>query len=260
MKYTSGFSRDRYMDSARKPLMYRMAGLALAAAAWLAPPTPALAADAVKPLQAVAFSVADDNLRQFGFALESAALADRVRDNLAEWEFPLPVQGPFSHSLQAKLGKVAHRETPVGFSFSSGNSDPRATDFQKADVLPITCILRDAGNQAVLIERESTFSAHAFGKDVAQSYVTDKLVDQISTACLDVLEHAPLPKTEGRVKTALFKPKWMPDVRVEVREGQGTVDANGVAQPAAVGDEPKKEVIIHNQGNPVIFTFGHERK
>ncbi|WGS87028.1 hypothetical protein [Methylomonas sp. UP202] len=261
MKYTSGFSRDRYMDSARKPLMYRMAGLALAAAAWLAPPTPALAADAVKPLQAVAFSVADDNLRQFGFALESAALADRVRANLAEWEFPLPGQGPFSHALQAKLGKVARRETPVGFSFSSGNSDPRAAEFQKADVLPITCTLRDAGNQAVLIERESTFSAHAFGKDVAQSYVIDKLVDQISTACLDVLEHAPLPKTEGRVKTALFKPKWMPDVRVEVREIPAAASGGeGSGTPAAIGDEPKKEVIIHNQGNPVIFTFGHERK
>jgi hypothetical protein len=216
--------------------------------------------DAGKPLSAIEFVVSEDNLRQFGFAVESQALAERVRANLAEWEFPLTNKAPYSHSLQAKLGKVAHRETPVGFSFSSGNSDPRATDFQKADVLPITCTLRDAGNHAVLLERESTFSAHALDKDVLPARIVDKLVDQIGTACLDVLEHAPLPKQAGRVKTELFKPKWMPDVRVEVREVQGPVDANGVAQPAAVGDEPKKEIIIHNQGTPVIFQFGYERK
>lgn len=218
------------------------------------------AADAVKPLQAIEFVLADENLKQFGVEVEPAQIAERVRANLTEWEFPLKAQGPYSHRLQARLGKVAHRETPVGFSFSSGNSDPRATDFQKADVLPITCTLRDAGNQAVLIERESTFSAHALDKDVVPARIADKLVDQIGTACLDVLEHAPLPKQPGRARTELFKPKWMPDVRVEVREVQGPIDANGVAQPAAVGDEPKKEIIIHNQGTPVIFQFGHERK
>lgn len=217
--------------------------------------------EAVKPLQAIAFELADDHLRQFGFTLDSAAVAERVRTNLMEWEFPLKAKGPFSHHLQATLGKIARRETPVGFSFSSGNSDPRATDFQKADVLPITCTLRNAGDHAVLVERESTFSAHPLDKDVLPARIVDKLVDQIGTACLDVLEHAPLPKQPGRVKTALFKPKWMPDVRVEVREipaaGSGS---DSSVQPSAAGDEPKKEVIIHNQGNPVIFTFGHERK
>ncbi|AMK78128.1 hypothetical protein A1342_03005 [Methylomonas methanica] len=218
------------------------------------------AADAAKPLQAIEFALAEDNLRQFATPIDAAPIVERVRANLAEWEFPLTAKGPYSHRLLAKFGKVTHRETPVGFSFSSGNSDPRATDFQKADVLPITCTLRDAGNQAVLIERESTFSAHALDKDVLPARIVDKLVDQIGTACLDVLEHAPLPKQPGRVKTELFKPKWMPDVRVEVREVQGAVDENGVVQPAAVGDEPKKEIIIHNQGTPVIFQFGHERK
>lgn len=218
------------------------------------------AVDSVKPLQAIEFGLVQDNLQQFATPIDVAAIAERVRSNLTEWEFPLAGKGPYSHRLQAKLGKVARRETPVGFSFSSGNSDPRATDFQKADVLPITCTLLDAGNQTVLVERESTFSAHALDKDVLPARIVDKLVDQIGTACLDVLEHAPLPKQTGRVKTQLFKPKWMPDVRVEVREVPGTVDANGVTQPAAVGDEPKKEIIIHNQGTPVIFQFGHERK
>jgi len=237
-----------------------IAGLALLALMQNRPALAGPTADAVKPLQAIEFVLAEDNLLQFATAIDAAPITERVRANLTEWEFPLATKGPYSHSLQAKLGKVAHRETPVGFSFSSGNSDPRATDFQKADVLPITCTLRDTGNQAVLLERESTFSAHALDKDMLPARIVDKLVNQIGTACLDVLEHAPLPKQPGRVKTELFKPKWMPDVRVEVREVQGPVDANGVAQPAAVGDEPKKEVIIHNQGTPVIFQFGHERK
>ncbi|WFP52085.1 hypothetical protein PL263_08670 [Methylomonas sp. EFPC3] len=231
-----------------------VAALGFAGAAGAAEPEP------VKPLQAVAFELVDDNLSQFGIGLDPANLAERVRNNLAEWQFPLSASGPFSHRLQARLGKVARRETPVGFSFSSGNSDPRAVDFQKADVLPVTCSLRDAGNQAVLVERESTFSAHALDKDVAPARIADKLVDQIGTACLDVLEQAPLPKQPGRVRTELFKPKWMPDVRVEVREIPAAAGASTAAQPAAIGDEPKKEVIIHNQGNPVIFQFGHERK
>ncbi len=218
------------------------------------------ATNAVKPMLAIEFMLAEDNLRQFGFPVDTRAIGERVRANLAEWEFPLKTSGPYSHRLQARLGTVAHRETPVGFSFSSGNSDPRAPDFQKANVLPVTCTLRDAGNQAVLIERESTFSAHALDKDVLPARIIDKLVDQIGTACLDVLENAPLPKTEGRVKTELFKPKWMPDVRVEVREIPVTVDGKGVAQPAAIGNEPKKEIVIHNQGTPVIFQFGHERR
>ena len=219
------------------------------------------ALDAAKPMQTIEFVLAEDNLSQFGFKPDSKRIADRIRDNLAEWEFPLKADGPFSHRLRARLGKIAHRETPVGFSFSSGNSDPRATDFQKADVLPVTCTLQDAKNQTALLERESTFSVHALDKDTLPARVVDKLVDQIGTACLDVLEHAPLPAATGRIKTELFKPKWMPDVRVEVREIPAAASGSGgSAQPAAVGDEPKKEVIIHNQGTPVIFTFGHERK
>ncbi|WP_446811973.1 hypothetical protein ACH50O_10560 [Methylomonas sp. 2BW1-5-20] len=238
-----------------------IAGLALSALMQNHPASAEPAADAVKPLQAIEFVLAEDNLRQFAMPIDAAPIVERVRANLAEWEFPLATKGPYSYSLQAKLGKVAHRETPVGFSFSSGNSDPRATDFQKADVLPITCTLRDTGNQAVLLERESTFSAHALDKDMLPARIVDKLVDQIGTACLDVLEHAPLPKQPGRVKTELFKPKWMPDVRVEVREVPAAASGVGTAaQPAAIADEPKKEIIIHNQGTPVIFQFGHERK
>lgn len=225
--------------------------------------TQAVHADTPMPadqtMQAIALSLADENLDQFGFAIDANAMVGRIRDNLAEWEFPIKAEGPFSHRLRVTLGRIARRETPVGFSFSSGNSDPRAGDFQKADVLPIGCALSDATSGAVLLERESTFSAHGLHKDTAPSRIVDKLVDQIGTACLDVLEHAPLPKQAGRVRTELFKPKWMPDVRVEVREVPPAGNTP-TAKPAAPDDEPRKEVIIHNQGTPVILEFGFERK
>lgn len=218
-------------------------------------------AENTKALKAVEFSIASDNLSQFGVALDANSLAERVRTNLSEWEFPLPAQGPFTHILQAKLGKVLRRETPVGFSFSSGNSDPRAVDFQKADVLPVTCTLRDADTQALVVERESTFSAHALDKEAKPERIADKLVDQIGTACLDVLEHAPSTQPQGLVKPSSFRPKWMPDVRVEVRETPVTHPVSAASgQTPPVAEESKKEVIIHNQGTPVIFSFGHERK
>jgi hypothetical protein len=212
-----------------------------------------------KPLTAIEFVLDEDHLQQFGTTLSAANLVEKVSANLTEWEFPIQATGPYSHQIKARLGLISRQKTPVGFSFTTGNSDPRAGDFQKADVLPITCTLSDAEHHSVLIERESTFSAHAFDNDKLPDQISKKLIDQISTACLDVLESAPQPKTAGRVKTELFKPKWMPDVRVEVREIPATVDGKGAAQPAAIGDEPKKEVIIHNQGTPVIFKFGFER-
>lgn len=212
-------------------------------------------------MQSIDFQLASDHLGQFGFMPDATVISERVRTNLAEWSFPLKSGGAFTHGLQARLGRIARRETPVGFSFSAGNSDPRATEFQKADVLPVTCSLRDLGKRTVLIEREYTFSAHAMDKDVSSTHIVDKLVDVIGTACLDVLEHAPQMQTadRDRVRTEFFKPKWLPDVRIEVRELAVPAAPEGSPESRVI-DEPKKEVIIHNHGNPVIFTFGHDRK
>lgn len=213
-----------------------------------------------KVMSAIEMLIAEDNLQQFGPKVSSTSLATQVSVNLNEWEFPMKQNAPYSHQLQARLGLISRQKTPVGFSFTSGNSDPRAVDFQKADVLPITCTLSDLETHTVLIERESTFGAHAYDSDQQASQIIQKLTDQISTACLDVLEHVPQPKTTNKVKTALFKPKWLPDVRVEVREIPAAIDKNGPLDTRSLNDEPKKEIIIHNQGTPVIFQFGHERR
>ncbi|MCQ8103920.1 hypothetical protein NP590_07380 [Methylomonas sp. SURF-2] len=213
---------------------------------------------------AIQFELAADDPRQFGFELSASDIAARVRANLAEWEYPFPDSGPYSHLLRARIGEITHGDTPVGFSFSSGNSDPRALDFQKADVLPVECVFQRIDGEVLLAEAKSTFSARPLGPENGQARIVDKLVDQLSTACLNLLEDLPRPQNQKQAHGSMFKPKWMPDVRVEVKEVPVPVPHAGNAAAAPVEQsnnvELKKEIIIHNQGNPVIFTFGHERR
>lgn len=220
------------------------------------------AAADIGEIRAIEFQIASDNLEQFGFSLSPADLADRVRTNLAEWDYPLPVNGPYSHTLKARIGQIEHSDTPVGFSFSSGNSDPRAMDFQKAEVLPIECVFSKDKN--TIAENRSTFSARPLASEHGQTRVTEKLVDLISTACFNLLDDLPHPNSQPRASTSSFKPKWMPDVRVEVQEtpvkpvaplGMQKIDSEDQPNP-----EVKKQIIIHNQGTPVIFEFGHQRR
>lgn len=212
-------------------------------------------------INSIEFELAADNTDQFGVSLLASDIATRVRANLAEWEYPLPNSGPYSHRLQARMGKITHSETPVGLSFSSGNSDPRAMDFQKADVLPVECVFSKIDSDTVIAEAKSTFSAHALNSEHDPAYVADKLVDQISTVCLNLLEDLPRPQSQQPVNSRSFKPKWMPDVRVEVKEVPVVPASDGAATTVKPNNvELKKEIIIHNQGTPVIFTFGHERR
>jgi len=220
---------------------------------------PAFAASTVTATN-IEMLVEEDNLQSITTQVSAVQLAERVRANLQEWQFPLTGNGPYQYRLVAQVGKVAKGETPVGFSFSSGNSDPRAVDFQKAVVLPIHCKLVSADSAALLSQRQSTFSAEPLTHAAATAAVVDKLVDQISTVCLDTLEHTDLPKTTPRLKAAIFKPKWMPDVRVEMMEQPATDNEKLGGKVNAADEEVKKSVIIHNQGTPLILNLGHERR
>lgn len=233
---------------------------------WIASSAAWAGADSkVGEIRAIEFQIAPDNLDQFGFALSAVEIAAGVRNNLAEWDYPLPDKGPYSHDLKAELGEIEHSGTPVGFSFSSGNSDPRAMDFQKADVLPIACEFRSAADGAVIAKTQSTFSTRALAPENGQTRITEKLIDLISTACFNLLDELPKPKNQSRTNTtSTFKPKWMPDVRVEVKETPikaiAPLDAEKIESENNADVEVEKEIIIHNQGTPVIFKFGHERR
>lgn len=217
-------------------------------------PTLAAAAKIDKTaITAIEFRLVDENLEQFGFRNSRQQIADRVSKNLAEWQYQLK-QGlsNYSHRLEAKVGKMDHKETPVGFSFSSGNSDPRAADFQKADVLPISCRLSKIGDVDANVEMQMTFS---------QAKTMDKLIDQISTVCFNLLEDLKLPTAVKKIDSTTFKPAWIPAVQVEVQQIPTLEKLEPIElKDRDTNDDSRKQIIIHNQGSPLIINFGHERR
>ena len=212
-------------------------------------------------IMAIECNLTSENLDQFGITLSKEQIVGKVRENLSEWRYPIKALGPYTHRLEVSLGVISHQSSPVGFSFSSGNSDPRAADFQKADVLPISCRLSKIGDSAVLGEQQTTVGAQQLQKELGASKLTEKLSDDISTVCFNVLEDLKLPAMGSSVKTEEVKPAWIPNVRIEAKEIP-ILDNTGkvTAQPLEAGSETKKQIIIHNQGTPLIFSFGHERQ
>lgn len=175
----------------------------------------------------------------------------RIGRNLAGWGYPVGAKDNqvYSHTLTAEVGLIEHSETPPGFSFSSGNSDPRAIDFQKANVLPISCELTSIAQPI-----QSTYLIMDFvaGNSAGEA----QLVDHISTVCFNLLRELNWPdKTQSRPSSSL-KPSWMPEVRIETVTSP---DKAGTADVPGKTDEGRKQIIIHNQGSPVILKFGHER-
>lgn len=219
---------------------------------------------------AIAFKLAPDNLKQFRFPLPAQEIADQVSKNLGEWQFPIkPNTGTYSHVLTATLGAVKHDSTPVGLSFSLGNVDPRAQDFQKADVLPISCRLSSASNPSLSIEEHSTFNAYELTGDTTPTKAVASLTDDISTLCFNLLNGLKLPVANKPTEAKSFKPSWAPQIQVEVKQvkpatvqapNAGQVDDNLTIEQQQAGEEGRKQVTIRNQGSPVILQFGHERR
>ena len=206
-------------------------------------------------------------------SVSSADIGQQVVNNLAEWGYPIGAKDnqPFSHVLKATVGKIEHANTPTGFSFSAGNSDPRAIDFQKADVLPIRCELSTIDHPEQSGELNMDLMASEADK---LALVSGKLADHISTVCFNLLRELKWPephKTNGQNSVA---PSWMPEIRIETKEAPtnpGTksapsdpADKAEVEVEESANEEPanknaRKQIVIHNQGSPVIFQFGHER-
>ena len=214
-----------------------------------------------------------------GDSLQINSIKQQVGKNLTDWDYPISGinNKPASHLLTAVVGKVEYGSTPEGFSFSVGNSDPRALDFQKANVLPITCKLNPIKQPQQSAELNMGFS----DSEVTRSIPNIKeLTDHISTVCFNLLQEVnwPVEKSEGKQQSKASS--WMPEIRIETENeaplatsptSPSSEPASPVAPPSEPGASPKpitKEItkegrkvyIIHNQGNPIIFKFGHERK
>ncbi len=225
---------------------------------------------------AIEISVKTDNP-----ALQADAIKQQAGKNLADWAYPIAPEAamPISHTITVLIGTPEHGSTPTGFSFSMGNSDPRAVDFQKADVLPISCRLNAVNQPERSAELNMGFNDSAV---IGPNPNLKELADHVSTVCFNLLKEVnwPAKKPENSVKTG--GNSWMPEIRIEqekpISEPKAPQPADAPAEsPTAPapktqsGQEPtpvtkeitkegRKVYIIHNQGNPITFKFGHERK
>ncbi|TAL53038.1 MAG: hypothetical protein EPN89_01840 [Methylovulum sp.] len=221
----------------------------------------------MKAVTNIEVSIADDHLEQFGFPLPLQEMRGRIADNLMQWRFPVRVAGKniYSHTLAIQIGEIKTGTTPVGFSFSSGDSDPRAAGFQKAEVMPVSCRLTANGKPRQDVELEMSFSANRLIRDLKnhghQAKIIDQLIDNMSTVCFDLLDGLNWVKPEQQSMPLSIKPTWMPQVKIEsipVPVPAGKVKS--AVHSEIDNTEERKQIIIHNQGSPLILKFGHERR
>lgn len=289
----------------------------------------------------ILLQVSPENLSIGGFA-RSRELAERIGKNLGGWGYPI-VAGQardYSHLMEAAVGGVEKKSTPTGFSFSMGNSDPRALEFQKADVVTVTCTLKSRERPAMKAYLKEDFVANDLLKSGERSNgnpaLFDWYVDHIGTACFNLLselhvKHTPPAPTEPggtSSSTGGTSSNWFPEVQVEVRQkpvpaptptpeslparegippsvrtapasAPETASPPAETAPAPAAENPappakkalpalsppealpatgpipaepppirtetqqgdgRKQIIIHNKGNPVILEFGYERR
>lgn len=202
-----------------------------------------------------------------GTELPGSLLAERISGNLGEWGYPITTDDSigYSHTVTISIGEVKRGSTPSGLSFSSGNSDPRALDFQKAEVLPITCFLIPRERPEQSAELTMMFTAKDYlaysGTDKSQNHRIDRLVDDGSTVCFNLLRELKVKTQTPEHSENKTQPGWFPEIRVEVEnDGKPENLERPPAEKKSEPNEPRKQVVIHNQGSPVIFKFGHERK
>ena len=203
----------------------------------------------------------------YGIALEETDVSARVANNLSEWDYLITAEDTeeYSHALVVIIGTVDEGPTPVGFSYTMGSSDPRAIDFQKTEVLPVTCIMNAKDNPDLVAELNMEVDAKAilrYTKPVInQPEILEQIVNKVSTVCYNLLSELKVPTHGSQLADKEKSPAWAPEFTVE-NEPAKNVEKDGSPSktPAgAIPESPRKKVVIKNEGTPVIFTFGHDR-
>ena len=216
------------------------------------------------------------SVRQMVLELESRDMESAISRNLQAWDYAVSSEAAEtdtapSHVLAARIGSVEHSETPAGLSFSVGNSDPRSTDFQKAYVLPVTCTLRPVKASSPAASLTLRFTA-----DPVRPVSREVLIGHVSTACYNLLSDLRVPRRRKAGVDAIQKPAWMPEVRIETREIPASPQPSNplatpkapeaasatppLLQPEHQTREGRRQIILHNQGSPVILEFGYDRR
>lgn len=211
--------------------------------------------------------VVDKPKELYGIPLTESGLIKQVDANLADAGYPIAADNPgeASHVLTAVLGPIRLGALPVGFSFKAGNSDPRSLAFQKAEVMSITCSLRAKDRPDLLAELTMDIDGkairHATEPAVYEAELIDLLSTEISTVCYNLLNGIELPRQNGNTREQQVSPSWLPEIRIEqqtvpeIRQSdEATDEQHKIQNPSG------KRIIIRNNGSPVIFTWGHERK
>ena len=227
-------------------------------------------------IKAIELQIDPSSLARLGLPANDPDLQGRIIKNLAQWRFPFQTSNGqnVTHTLKVDIGEVTRDSTPVGFSFSAGNSDPRAQGFQKASVMPIECSLVSNANSGQIKSLSMSFSAMA--APVNTNKLKDSLVENISTVCFDLLDGLHFlqpPSPEAKAAEAIKTPTWMPSLQIEtVTEPKVNpavpvkalepIEKNQAPAKAVTDEEEegRKQIIIHNQGTPLILKFGHERR
>ncbi|MDQ3565189.1 MAG: hypothetical protein M3436_13965 [Pseudomonadota bacterium] len=108
------------------------------------------------PLKALTREVKEDLVRA-GYAVSDPwdlGLSEREIRELIEEKYTSVVSA-YGHLLAATVHPLRTGSTPAGFSMSFGDSDPRAQNFQRVELIPISCALvntRSAREEASLRE------------------------------------------------------------------------------------------------------------
>ncbi len=87
----------------------------------------------------------------------------------------------------------------------------------------------------------------------------------ISTVCYNLLSSLDIKTTAVDLTEKKLKPSWIPEIRIEVEnEIENEVNVNDQNSQKSIKvkkkQEARKRIIIHNQGTPVIFKLGPDRK
>lgn len=208
----------------------------------------------------------DDDTAVFGEQLSAIDISSQVTANLVQAGYSIATQNTadYSHDLVAKIGAIKKSATPVGFSFTAGNSDPRASNFQKASVLPIRCSLSSRGQKNNQAEYSMDFASEKFLKYVQQpseqSKLVDLLVDNISTTCFNLLSNLKLKTQLSKHKEKRLESSWMPAIIIENDSAVEKAGDSTKIETIQSQNSARKRIVIHNQGSPVTLEMGHVRR
>lgn len=204
---------------------------------------------------------------------DNQAIAAQVSANLKSWGYAVTDQTSpqVTHRLEGKVGQIKQSATPTGFSFSAGNSDPRALDFQKAKTIPVTCSLVSLENNELAASHTMEFSATSGWSGTALATTSETLIDWLSTVCLNHLKNLNINTAAPDQNKHTSKPSWAPQVLIEVEtpaetppeKSPETPQPSTTVAPAGnvrIETEPRKQMTIYNQGTPLILKFGRDRQ